>query len=50
MSKEELVKVKGGGVLTATFLNAISRAVETIYDLGRSLGSSIRMIISGTKC
>ena len=50
MTKEELIDVKGGGTLSASLLNAISRAAETIYNLGRSLGSSIRMIISGSKC
>lgn len=50
MRKEELINVKGGAAFSASFLNAISRAVETVYNLGRSFGSSIRMIISGAKC
>lgn len=50
MSKQELMMIKGGSTFSASFLNAISRAVETFYNLGRSIGSSIKMIISGKKC
>lgn len=50
MTNEELMIINGGGWLTATFLNAASRALTTIMDFGRTVGSSIRMLVSGKKC
>ena len=44
MSNEELLSVRGG--ISASILNAISRILETIFTLGRTLGSIIR----GKKC
>lgn len=49
LSNEELMSVKGGS-LTSQFLNAVTRAVETVLDLGRTVGSSIRRIFSGKLC
>ena len=49
LKKEELLKVTGGA-LTATLINAISKGLTTISDLGRSLGSAIRRIVSGKIC
>ena len=51
MQDYELVDVVGGGFsLTATFLNAFSRAINTVMDLGRTIGTSIRMFVSGKRC
>ena len=51
MQERELVTVVGGSILTsAAYWNALSRAVNTIYNLGRSIGTSIRMIMSGKRC
>lgn len=44
MSNENLIKVEGGAAINASLLNAIARAGEFLYDLGRSLGTAIRMI------
>lgn len=41
MKKEELLKVKGG-TISAAILNAISRGINTIYNLGVAAGSAIR--------
>ncbi len=49
MDKEELYNVVGGGISAAWF-NAFSRAVNTILDFGRTVGTSIRMIFSKKKC
>lgn len=49
MKDYELTKIKGGA-LNASLLNAISRGVEVVYKLGRSLGSTIKMLISGKRC
>lgn len=51
LKREELLSISGGAnYLTASFLNAVSRAITTLVDLGRSLGTSIRRSISGKVC
>lgn len=49
IEKSELITITGGGI-SATFLNALSRAAENVYNFGRSIGSSIRRIRSGKLC
>ena len=49
MTDEELINITGGG-LSASLLNALSRGVETIYNLGRAFGTAINMIIKGRRC
>ena len=39
-----------GGELSSSLLNSISKIASTIYELGRSFGSSIRRIIEGNIC
>ena len=34
----------------AACLNAASRALTTIMDFGRTVGTSIRMLVSGKRC
>lgn len=41
LNNQELAQIVGGG-LTATLLNAVSRLVKTIYDIGYAIGSTIR--------
>ncbi len=50
LKKEEMLYISGGASISASFLNALSRAVTTLVDLGRSLGTSIRRTISGKVC
>ena len=51
LTNKELLSVDGGANwLTAAFFNAASRALSTIIDIGRSLGSSIRRAINGSYC
>ena len=45
----EMVKINGGG-LTSQFLNAITKAVSTIYGFGQGVESAIRRVISGQYC
>ena len=49
ISDVKLCEIKGGGI-TATLLNAFSRGVNTVLDFGRTVGTSIYMIISGKRC
>lgn len=39
-----------GGALSGTVLNAISRLINTLLDLGRAIGSSIRRSQTNNKC
>lgn len=49
LTVNELKQINGGGI-TSAFINSISKGITTFYDLGRSLGSSIRRIVSGSVC
>lgn len=51
LNEVELLEVSGGGFsFSATFLNALSRSVNTVLDFGRTIGTSIRMIFSKRVC
>ena len=49
LEKEELLCIEGGAV-SAAFLNAISRAISTVLNLGKTIGSIIRRTTSGNYC
>ena len=46
----EMSEVVGGASITSSFINAISKAVNTIYELGKQTGSSIRRFVYGKYC
>ena len=48
----KLKEIRGGAsnIFSATFFNAIARSLSTLADIGRSLGTSIRMIFSRRVC
>ena len=51
IKKDEMLSISGGASLTsAAWLNAAARAVTTLIDLGRSLGTAIRRSVSGKVC
>ncbi|MEG0826381.1 MAG: hypothetical protein RR404_02800 [Bacilli bacterium] len=50
LNKNELLQVVGGINITASFLAAISRGINSILDLGRSFGTSIRRIAGNRMC
>lgn len=50
LNKQELLYVVGGISITAAFLSSISKGINSILELGRSFGTSIRRIISGKIC
>lgn len=50
LTKNELIEIEGGFNITGTLLNSITKGVSVIMDIGRSLGSSIRRIMSGNLC
>lgn len=49
LTDQELFKIQGGA-LSASLLNAFARAVSTILDLGRTIGSAIRRMYSKNYC
>lgn len=49
LTNKELNEITGGGI-SAALLNAIARITNTIYDIGRGLGSSVRRLITKTLC
>ena len=49
LKNEELILIKGGGI-TATFLNSLSRLMDTLYNLGHSVGSTLRRLVGKNIC
>lgn len=47
---EETMKQINGGAITSAMINAISKAVNTLYELGKATGSAVRRIIKKTYC
>lgn len=50
LKKEELLLIVGGISITGTLINSIVRGINSILDLGRSLGTAIRRVVSGSVC
>ncbi len=46
----ELIKVVGGESISSSVLNAVNKLIESIMDVGRSLGTAIRRIYSHRSC
>jgi hypothetical protein len=49
LNSKDLYELKGGA-LTITALNAVARMINTVLDLGRAVGSSIRRLFSRNYC
>lgn len=49
LSNEELFNIVGGGI-SASMISAVVRGINSFLDLGRSVGSAIRRLTSGTLC
>ena len=49
LNREEMMKIDGGAI-TSAMINAISKAVNTLYELGRATGSAIRRLINNAYC
>lgn len=53
LEENELINIKGGATtysLSSTMLNSVSKVIDTIMDVGRSLGTAIRRIYSDNLC
>ena len=49
LNNSQLIQIVGGG-FSAALLNSISRGVNTILELGRLFGTSVRMMVTGKRC
>jgi len=49
LKKEELFNIYGGAI-TASYITALVRGINSILELGRSFGTAIRRIVTGQKC
>lgn len=49
IGKQELLSINGGAI-SASFITSIVRGINSLLDLGRSFGTAIRRIFSGTIC
>lgn len=49
LEKNTLLAINGGGI-TASMVNAVRQVFQFIFDLGKSIGSSISRIVSGNYC
>lgn len=49
LKKKEMQRINGGG-LTSAMINAVTKAITTIYELGKSTGSAIRRIVKKSYC
>ena len=50
LSIKEEKNYYGGGGISSTLLNALSKSVNVFTDIGRYLGSSLRRIFSNNLC
>lgn len=50
ITEEELKNIHGGAAINGTLINALVRGINSFLDLGRSLGSAIRMVTAGKYC
>lgn len=50
LDKNELLEISGGFKITAALISSIAKGINTVLDLGRALGTSIRRIGSNNVC
>lgn len=50
LNKKELLKIEGGLSLSGSIINSFVRGINSLLDLGRSLGTAIRRITSNSVC
>lgn len=49
LTKEKMKQIDGGGI-TSAMINAVTKAVNTLYELGRQTGSALRRIVKNKYC
>ena len=48
LNENEMYEINGG--VSGTFINSVASAAKFIYNLGHSLGSTLKRLISGNQC
>lgn len=50
LNNNELVCIDGGATISGTLISSLTRGINTLLDMGRSLGTAIRRIGSNNVC
>lgn len=51
LNKQELLSIEGGAInFNGTLISSMTRGINTLLDLGRSLGTAIRRIQNDNIC
>lgn len=50
LNKEILLRVEGGLNISGAVISSFTKAIDSVMNLGRCLGTSIRRITSGNLC
>ena len=50
IKNNDLVKIIGGASITSSLINSFVRLVDSLLDVGRRLGSSLRRISTNNLC
>ena len=50
LQKQELVCIYGGASFSATLVNAVIKGFQSLFNLGKSLGTSLYQAINGKYC
>ncbi len=50
INNNKLTEIRGGAGISATVINAVARAGTFLYELGRNLGTAVRMIGKKKTC
>lgn len=48
LEKKELLEITGGS--SASYITALVRGINSLLELGRSLGTALRRVFTGTVC
>lgn len=49
LKKEELISINGGSI-SYSLINAVTKALTSLYDFGRGVGSTLRRIRNNSYC
>ena len=49
LKTSEMMRISGGG-LASPLINAVSKMIITLYELGEKTGSSLRRLVYGKYC
>jgi len=49
LNKQELLEIDGGAI-SGTLVSSIIKGITSIFDLGKSLGTAIRRVITKNIC